>query len=238
MQKIIHLDNIRKFAYVNNGVCTRPIKGIVVEFLGLGNASMFQNDTTEGEYYGERGILYIVPYSNPWAWMNRTAVRYADELIEAVTEGLGLSPELPVASTGGSMGGLSAIVYSLYAKRTPVICVANCPVCDMPLHYSERPDLSRSIYNAVYDYEGTLEEALESISPIHLVGKLPRIPYRILHCEEDKSVNIGKHAVPFTEKMKAAGYDITLEVIRGRGHCDLDLAGRRSYAAHILSAFE
>ncbi len=237
MEKVIDFQNIRSFAYVNDRVCVRPVKGIILNFFGLGNATMYQNDTMDGEYYGACGLLYIVPYLNPWAWMNRAAVHITDEIVEAVSEGLGLE-NLPVVSSGGSMGGLSAIVYTAYAKRTPALCVANCPVCDAVFHYGERPDLPRTMYSALCGYEGTLEEALESISPLHLVGKLPHIPYRILHCDEDRAVAIDRHSLPFAEKMRAAGYDISLEIVHGRGHCDLGLAGHRSFAAHILGFFE
>ena len=56
---------------------------------------------------------------------------------------------IPVVSTGGSMGGQSALVYCAYSKRTPVACVANCPVCDTVFHFTERPDLPRTLYSAV-----------------------------------------------------------------------------------------
>ncbi len=237
MEKIVRFENIRNFAYLNDGVLARPARGIVLNFFGLGNTSMFGEDTEEGKFYGARGLLYLVPYLNPWAWMNRAAVRLTDEIVGAVSEGLGLRG-LPVLSSGGSMGGLSAIVYTAYAARTPVACVANCPVCDAVFHYGERPDLPRTLYSALYEYGGTLTEALGSISPIHLVGKLPRIPYRILHCDADRAVAIGRHSVPFAEKMRAAGSDITLEVIHGRGHCDLGQEGAETYKKHILEAFE
>lgn len=237
MEKLVCMRNIRDFAYVNDRVCTRPVRGIIVDFMGLNGSAMFSGETVEGEYYGAEGILFIVPYANPWAWMNRATVQFADELVAAVTEGLDLPPDLPIVASGGSMGGLSAIVYTMYAARTPVLCAANCPVCDAVYHFHERPDLPRTMYSALYEYEGTLEEALKTISPLHLAEKLPRIPYFIIHCDKDSMVALDKHSEPFAKVMKAAGRDVTLEIVRGRDHCDIGLAGRRSYAAHIMKAF-
>ena len=87
MKKIITYETIRSFAYVNDKVCKKPIKGIVVYFCGLNNKDMFDEDTNEGVYYGEEGILYVHPYNNPWSWMNAQAVAYTDEIIDGLING-------------------------------------------------------------------------------------------------------------------------------------------------------
>ena len=140
MEKIINIENLRNFAYCNNQICKKPIKGLVVSFFGLGGASMFAEDTEDGIRFAENRILYVVPYQNPWAWQNMQNVAYTDEIVDVLFDEYGLLNDLPVVSVGGSMGGLSALVYMVYAKRTPVACVANCPVCDLPYHFTERPD--------------------------------------------------------------------------------------------------
>ena len=141
-----------------------------------------------------------------------------------------------VLITGGSMGGLSALVYCAYAKITPCACVTNCPVCDLVYHYTERPDLPRTLYSAFGDYEGTMEDALKSCSPLHLAEKLPHIPYTVFHCEADKSVNLEKHSLRFVEAMEAAQQRIVLRKIPFRGHCDLSAEGRVAYMQAILSS--
>ena len=174
MEKIITINNLRNFAYCNNQICIKPIKGMVVSFFGLGGATIFNEDTEEGCRYAEKGILYLVPYQNPWAWMNKQTVDYIDELIDVLFKEYNLPGDLPIISAGGSMGGLSALVYTTYAKRTPVACVANCPVCDLPYHFTERPDLPRTLYSAFATYEGTMEDALRSASPLQLLGSRKR----------------------------------------------------------------
>lgn len=220
MEKIISIQNFRRFAYCNDHICKKPIRGIVLFFYGLGGQFLFDEDTEEGKLYAEKGILYLVPYQNPWAWMNRQNVALTDELLDVLFAAYDLPENTPIVSTGKSMGGLSALVYTAYAKRTPAACAANCPVCDLPYHFTERPDLPRTLYSAFHNYEGTMEEALRSASPLHLIEKLPEIPYFIFHCEEDQAVNKQIHSDRFVEKMRE-NHAVSYYSVAGRGHCDL-----------------
>ena len=238
VEKIMTYDTIRSFAYVNDAICVKPIKGIVVSFFGLGGATMYDTDIVEGEFYGEKGILYVVPYNNPWAWMNRQAVSYTDEIIDVLIERYELDENIPIVSIGGSMGGQGALVYTAYAKRIPVACVANCPVCDVVFHFTERPDLPRTLYSAVFHEKETLEEALKTISPLHLVDKMPYVKYHIFHCGEDKAVNIEKHSEKFVLEMRKRGHDLTYDIVEGRGHCKLTLKMQRKYAEYIVNNFK
>ena len=68
--------------------------------------------------------------------------------------------------------GKQYYVYTRYAAVTPVACVANCPVCDLPYHYTERPDLPRTLYSAFGDSDSeTLGDAMKKASPYHLALK-------------------------------------------------------------------
>jgi dipeptidyl aminopeptidase/acylaminoacyl peptidase len=183
--------------------------------------------------YAEGGIIYVIPYYNPWSWMNRQAVAYTDEIVSVLCEKYGLSDNVKIVSTGGSMGGLSALVYCAYAKITPCACVASCPVCDLPFHFTERPDLPRTLYSAFGEYEGDMQSALRSCSPLHLVEKMPNIPYTIFHCEEDKAVNLEKHSEKFVSVMNEKR-KIELKRVHFRGHCDLSDEARLDYKKTIL----
>lgn len=238
MQNVIIFNNLRSFAYCNSHLCVAPIRGIVLSFFGLNGASMFDEDPVEACQYAEKGILYVVPYQNPWAWMNKQTVAYTDEIIDVLFQEYQLKENLPIISTGQSMGGLSALVYSIYAKRTPTACVANCPVCDLPYHYKERPDLPRTLYSAFGSYSGTLEEALRSASPIHLVDRMPQnMHYYVFHCEEDMSVNKQQHSDRFVEKMRF-NHVIDYYTVPNRGHCDLTKEMRGKYNECILQSID
>lgn len=221
MEKIITIETIRRFAYVNDAVCVRPIRGVVVFFPGLNNRDMHAFDPEEGEIFGEQGILYVIPYNNPWSWMNKQAVGYTDEILDVLFDAYDLPENTPVVSMGRSMGGLASLVYTHYAKRTPVACVANCPVCDAVYHFTEREDLPRTMYSALYYVEGTLEDALKSISPYHLAEHMPRVRYHIFHCDADQSVNMQMHSDRFVEKMRSLSHQVTYDVVPERGHCKL-----------------
>ena len=235
MNKIISYENLRGFAYVNDKIVKKPIKGIVLSFFGLGGMTMYRNDFVEGEFYAEKGILYVVPYNNPWAWMNKQAVSFTDEVIDVLIEEHNLPENIPIISTGESMGGQSALVYCAYAKRTPVACVANCPVCDVVFHFTERDDLPRTLYSAVYNEPGTLDEALKSISPLHLMDKMPGISYHVFHCNEDEAVNINAHSEKLVSQFRDKGFKYTYDVVNGRGHCDLTLEMKRKFSEYVIN---
>lgn len=235
MEKIITYDTLRSFAYSNDKICTGPIRGITVSFFGLGGASMFSEDTNEGKLFAEHNIIYIIPYTNPWAWMNRQTAAYTDEIIDVLIRHYDLPEDIPIVSTGGSMGGQSALVYMVYAARTPVACVANCPVCDLPFHFTERPDLPRTLYSAFGTYEGSLQEVLESASPYHLTEKMPDSTYYIFHCEADLAVNKQKHSDRFVKKMTGKR-KVTYYAVPERGHCDLTPEMWQSYNDAIITS--
>lgn len=220
MGKIITSDNIRQFAYINDKIVKEPIKGIVMEFFGLGSQNIYDEELDMGKFFAEHNLLYVIPYSNPWAWMNRKNVLFIDEIIDVVIEKYSLSDDVKIFHTGGSMGGHAAIMYTNSSKRKPVACFANCPVCDLELHLSERFDLPRTLYSAFYEEGKDFYGELRKNSPTHIADELPDVPYYIFHCDEDKAVNKEIHSDVFIEKLKK-NHKVTYHVVHGRGHCDL-----------------
>ena len=236
MEKIINYENLRNFAYSNDRLVKGEIRGVVLNFSGLGNMTIYNTEPGDAFEYAERGIIYVIPYCNPWCWMNRHAVDYVDEIIAVLCEKYQLDKTtVKVVSTGNSMGGLSALVYCAYAKITPCASVTNCPVCDLVYHYTERPDLPRTLYSAFATYEGSMEAALKSCSPLHLVDKMPDIPYTIFHCEEDQAVNLERHSQKFVDAMTKA-HKIELKKIPFRSHCDLSAEAKVEYQRRIIAA--
>ena len=238
MEKIITYENLRNFAYSSDRLVKGEIKGIVISFYGLGGAAMYSKDCGTAIDLAKKGIVYIHPYTNPWCWMNESAVKLTDEIIEVLCDRYNLGKNVKIVSSGGSMGGLSALVYTAYAKITPVACVTNCPVCDLPYHYTERDDLPRTLYSAFSTYEGSMDEALRSASPLHLASKMPQIPYVIYHCTADLAVNIEKHSERFVEAMRAEGRQIDFIKVEDRGHCDLTAEAALTYFNSLCAPLE
>jgi len=224
MKKFITKDNIDKFAYINHSCIKKPIKGIVVRLHGYGWCGLLTEPCDRDIRYGEAGILAIYPYYSPWAWMSDASISFIDELVDKAIELYDLPDDIPVVSEGGSMGGQGALVYSLYAKRTPICCCTDSPVCDMLglVSDEEHADAITSVYNSYYNEEGNLEDKMIKKSPIELVDKLPKIPYYIIAGTADTIVYTDKHAIPFAQKMKDHGYDIRLDVIEGYEHCAIN----------------
>lgn len=233
--KLMTYETLRYFAYSNDAIVEGDIKGIVVDFKGLGFSEMMEAHTCRGVELAGKGIVYIIPYYNPWNWMNAQAVMYTDEIIEVIENHYGLD-DVPVVACGGSMGGLCALIYIKYAAVTPVACVANCPVCDLVFHYTERPDLPRTLYSA-FGMSGaaTIEEAMAERSPLHQADVMPDVKYTVFHCDADEAVNIRSHSDKFVSKM-AEKHDITYHIVPGRGHCDLDDEHRALYNAAVENA--
>lgn len=219
MEKFINYDNLRYFAYSNDVICKKPIRGIVMDFWGLGSTGMYHEDTDDGKYYAEQGILFLIPYYNPWAFCNRQTVAYIDEVLDVVINHYGLQ-DAPLVFTGNSMGGLTALACTVHSAHKAVACLANCPACDMSNHIFDHPDLPHELYSAFGTYEGTLEEAMLTVSPVHLIDRMPDIPYYVFCGEEDKRVDKKKNSDQFVEKMKKT-HRITYYEIPGMGHCNL-----------------
>ncbi|MBE6613268.1 MAG: hypothetical protein E7632_12340 [Ruminococcaceae bacterium] len=217
MNKIITYETLRQFCYSNDKLC-KEIRGIVICFAGLNCRDMYEEHRT-GTDMAKHGIVWVFPYNNPWCWMNEQAVAYTDELIDVLMAHYNLPDDLPIVAEGGSMGGMAALTYMVYAKRTPVACVANCPVCDLPYHFTERPDLPRTLYSAFWHENGAMEDILPRYSPLHLVDKMPDADYTIFHCEEDKSVNKQLHSDKFVAAM--AHRRVEYIPVPGRGHGQL-----------------
>ena len=231
---MINHNNLRLFAYSNDKLINGNIRGLVMDFQGLGFNGILDEDPDKGRFYAENGLIYVVPYVDPWAWMNRTAVMTADSIIGTLEEKYGQT--FPVCSTGGSMGGQEALIFCLYSSRDVVSCVVNCPVCDMEYHITEREDLPRTMLAAFGGAED-FDAELRSRSPYHVADRLPKIPYTVFHCEEDRAVNIDDHSVKLVERMRALGHDVTFIRVPGRGHCDLDGKAEKQYFDAVLSSF-
>lgn len=221
MELPICAENVHDFAYTNEELLAgnKPI-GIALSFHGLNGVAMFKEHPALAMKCAQRRILFVAPYDNPWSWMNDVAVRTVDAIVTALQKRLGIK-DVPVVSTGGSMGGLSALIYSRYSTHRIAACAANCPVCDLPYHFTERPDLPRTIVSALAHYDMPLPAAMESISPLHQVKALPDIPYLILHCEKDEAVNQARHSERLVAAMRAEHKRIRYVSVPDRGHGDL-----------------
>ena len=226
-------DNLPSFAYTNEKIVSLPIRSVVLDFHGLNMNQMLSEPSERSVFYAQNGVLHVIPYDNPWSWMNDTAVQMTDCIVDAVYARLGLSPAVPLISTGGSMGGLSALSYTVRTRHKVAACAANCPVCDLVFHYTERPDLPRTILSAFWG-EDAAEQILR-VSPLHRVDDFPDIPYYIVHGEADQAVNLQKHSLPLVNAMQKRGLNVTFDRVPNMQHCALEGDALCRYYDFVLS---
>ncbi len=233
MEKVIKYENLKRFAYTNEKYCKMPIKGVVVFFQGANGYFTSVNDELPiDKTYGEEGILRVMPHYNPWCFMNKEAQDLTNQVLDVLFEHYGLSDDTPLVYSGASMGGGAALLISALGKHKPVACLANCPLCDM-VYQAENEDFTRMIYSAVYHENGTMEEAVKTISPLHNIDKLPKCKYYIFHCDKDEVLDIHAHSDVMVEKMKEHGLDVTYYIVHDMGHIKLTPEMSEVYSSYI-----
>jgi len=130
-----------------------------------------------------------------------------DELVAALTAQMDLPTDLPVISTGGSMGGHGTLLFTLLTRRPVVACSALFPVCDLLYHYGERPDLPKTMHAAFGDY-GDITAKLIERSPLHQVTRMPDVPYLFIHGEKDTAVAKAHHSDRMVVALRALGRNV------------------------------
>ena len=195
-----------------------PVRGIVVRFHGLGTMNMkTAADWTDLEL-ASQGAVVVEVFQDPWGWMNEVTRDLFDEVILALRARYSLDPSLPLIATGGSMGGHAALAYSLGSRHGVTACQANCPVCDLPFHFGERPDLPRTFYHA-YGRDGDILKRLTENSPLHQAARMPDIPYQILHGGEDTAVSKERHSDRLVAALRERGLRVESIEAPEMEHC-------------------
>ncbi len=200
---------IKDVAWTDESYVRGPIKAVILRFSGLNGTRDLKAQAELNELeWADRGGLSVLPYHSPWAWMSPDTVTFIDELVDALFLQHNLPSSTPIIATGGSMGGHGALTYTLKARHPIARCLATHPVCDLLYHYSERPDLPRTMHAAFRSY-GDISALLEEHSPLHQAASLPRIPYLFTHGARDQAVSKAHHS------------DLLVRALRAAGHTDL-----------------
>lgn len=216
-------ENLHLFAYTNADLCTN-IRGVALCFHGLHESGLITQHNQDAIFFAQRDILYIIPLYGPWSWMNDSAVKMIDRVLDVAFEKYGVEEQAPIVSSGYSMGGLGAITfprYSKYGSRIKAIA-ANCPVCDLIYMRQVNEEVPRTTYYAFNHYPTDMDSAVKSVSPVHNLDEAVRVPYFIAHCDSDRSVPKAEHSDIFVPELIKRGHDVTYICVQGRPHVDLD----------------
>lgn len=207
--KLQNKEELKKYCRSNMDYICKPIRQIIIEFQGLNRYEYYLQPSRPQELvWAHDGILFLIPYTQPWAWMNESCVQFVNWLIDEIYRLFELEDSVPIVSTGFSMGGLEALIYPIYATRKIAAVFANSPVCDLVSHFNERDDLPRTLMNAFIAAPGGMEEGIRSRSPIHQLDRMKDIPYLIVSGGSDDQVNEEIHSKRLVAKMKEKGLNI------------------------------
>ncbi len=239
-KNIIDASTLTLFCNTNEAVLTLPVRGFILEFPGLGGGSCMGGNLDFSEYrygyaeeMGREGILVAYAFSGPWSWMNPAAVRYCELLAEAIREKYHLSEDTPWVVTGGSMGGLGALIFSADAQRKPSACVAVCPCVDTLSCCELRPDFYRTVVSSVAGVGESIEAAMKAVSPAYRLDDMPRIPYFLVNdCADD--IIPASQMDAYVEKMRALGHEVDYDRLERCHHGEITPEAW----AHILAFFK
>lgn len=209
---------MRQVAWIGDDLLEDKARAVVLVFHGLGIQPPKKGPSTEEIEWARQGGLVVFPYCGPWTWTNRLTRGFVNELLDAVYREFGLTENAPIISTGGSMGGQSALLYARYSRRPIAACHALYPVCDLKYHFNERADLPATMRFAFRGYTEEWNAVMEEHSPLHQVENMPKIPYLIIHGDADTAVSKKHHSDPFVAQMMARGHDVEYAEVTGMDH--------------------
>lgn len=205
----MNINELRSFAYVSDDSLGGEIRAVCLNFPGLGGMEMKSSLDYGDVKLAHRGMLFVYPFVNPWNWMNRRTVEFADDVMTAVKTRFAIPDDCPLLLRGGSMGGYSVLTYAMFSRHRVDGIQALCPVTDLYFHLTERPDLPRTIHDAMGDY-GDISELLRQRSPNHHPEKLPaECRYLIIHGCQDDRVNKAAHSDKLVSLMRQRKLDVT-----------------------------
>jgi dipeptidyl aminopeptidase/acylaminoacyl peptidase len=205
-------------AFISDQFTRKPITGLILSFHGLGFQELRSSFEFHELEWAAAGGLVVFPYYGPWSWMNRQARAFIDDLVTAVFQQYQLPAGTPVIVHGSSMGGLAALLYARYAKHKITACCAVSPVTDLKHHFTERPDLPRTVHHAFRGYPEDINTLFAEHSPLAQAPNMPDIPYFAIHGDNDKSVSKTAHGDPFVAAMRKANKTIDYLEVPDMGH--------------------
>ena len=210
---------IKRVSWVGDAYVKGPIKGIVLFFHDLARVEMKYEPTTQELAWAEAGGLVVHPYYGAWNWMNRQTRAFIDDLVASLYKVYKLPTATPLVLTGESMGGQCALLYARYARPAVAACTVNCPVCDLDFAFSERPDVPRTIHFAFRGYRESFPALIKEHSPLAQAGKMPDIPYLIIHGVNDTGVAKKQHSDKLVAAMRKRRLRVEYLEVPEMNHC-------------------
>lgn len=236
----INADNVSCFCNTNLDLLTTQPRGIVLEFPGLGGGSCLGGSIDLGPYSGNyaealarEGLVLAYVFPGPWSWMNIGAVRICDLTVSAIRSRCGLPPSSPLIATGGSMGGLGGLIYTLHTTHRVTACAVTCPALDATAAMSVQAAFPRTFLSAVAAYDMPLSAALASISPAAHISEMPDVPYLIMADCEDELFPV-EEIDRYVEALRGNGRQVEYIHMEGYTHGGFTPEARERFTQFII----
>ena len=235
-------DNLSLFCNTNAHLLFGKPRGMVLEFPGLGGGSCLGGQLERKPYDGayaqqlaDAGLLLVYTFPGPWSWMNRGAVRYCDLVADAALEAFGMADDAPILASGGSMGGLGALIYAADSRHSVRACAAACPcydALDSCLHGI--PEFPRTYVAAAVCEDAPIAETLRRISPRFRIADMPDIPYFIVGDGRDEHFPIDG-MTRYVEDLRASGREVTYRILPDCFHGGFTPEVREELTAFLIA---
>ncbi len=241
----VNENNFSRFCSTNLhlfGGSSAQHRGIVLEFPGLGGGSCLGGSQDTGEYNGEyaeklaaHGLILLYMFTGPWSWMNRGAVRMTDLTVDAVRARYLLANDSPLIATGGSMGGLSGLVYTADSVHRVTACAVTCPCVDAEAGMNVLESLPRTFISAVAAYDMPLEKAIRSVSPSSMLTRMPHVPYFVMSDCDDELFPVSD-IDDYVSKLRSAGNSVEYIRMKNCRHGEFSPGARERLTEFVISA--
>ena len=228
-----HLDC---FCYTNIDLIRGDVRGMILCFTGLGHIATPAFDMTNAPAAAERNLLYMTPRYNPWSWMNPETVSFVDSLVEAAMEKWNVPKDVPIGLYGRSMGGYSVFHYAVESKHNIVAGDLNCPACNLEYEiYCNRTPILTSFFQSAMAYCDDFDTYVREHSPLNMIGKLKKIPYRFAVGMQDMLLAPAQHSLKMIPLMRSEGYEVEKVEYPAAGHCTIGADGLRDEHEWLMS---
>ncbi|MFA6569370.1 MAG: prolyl oligopeptidase family serine peptidase [Victivallales bacterium] len=166
----------------------------------------------------ERGYWLVIPDMGGSHWMNDTACKTLDAVIEGMIRDHGVDPAR-IHILGTSMGGGSGLVYvTRSSARVRSIC-AVFPMTDFAQWVQETPSYLQGIADAHGVKPSEAASVLQELSPLQHTSSFADIPVFLIHGDADSIVPV-HHSRDFAAALKKQDSPFTYSEVPGLGHDD------------------
>ena len=169
----------------------------------------------------ERGWVAIGPEAFGNSWYNDKGEQQVLESVDEVAKSVSIDTSRLVL-IGRSMGGAGALTIAMHHPDRVVATVALAPITDYVEYSNGNPGLlladgPSSVKTAFGGMPDDKAEVYRSMSAIHNIDKLSKVPVYLIHGDKDGVVNV-EHSRRIVPLLKKAGGKVMYKEVKDQDH--------------------